>query len=686
MILGLSTPAEAQHLSFYGTPGLVDMPTADALPDGSLAFTTANYGPIWRNTVTFQLTPRISGSFRYAAQGELYTPGSEYFDRSFDLSILLVKEDDIWPAVSLGLRDFGGTGIYSGEYIVASKYVTPRLQVTGGIGWGRFAGRGAFDNPLGILDDRFETRPDLDTLTGEIGFSQWFRGDAAFFGGVKWHATDQLTLVAEYSSDTYDRESNISIDPQSSPYNFGLSYKFRNGLDMGAYYLYGNKVGVRFSYVIDPARPPVPGGQETAPPTLLPRATVAGQSWNLGRDERRAGAARDALRGRLSEQGIRLNGYRLDARTARVQIENQQFGATAQSVGRTARVLANTLDPSIETFDITLTRAGMPLTTVSVKRADLEEQEHALEGEWHMLARADITDAFGVGRASGVPGAYPRFSWGLSPYSAFSLFDPQEPLRYEFGVQLNAAWEPSPGLIFSGQLRKSLTSTIEEAKRRSDSVLPHVRSDAVLYAQQSDIEISHLTAEYFFRPREDVFGRVTAGYLEPMFGGISAELLWYPVNSRLALGAELNYAVQRDYDQLFGFQEYSVWSGHASAYYDLGRGYHGQLDVGRYLAGDWGATLTLDRRFKNGVKVGAFATLTDVSFDDFGEGSFDKGLFVEVPLSWIIGQPSQNTIGQTIRPIQRDGGARLNVRNRLYGVVEPSRGRQVTDSWGKFLR
>jgi len=685
-VVSMNSEASAETLSFYGTPGLIDMPTAGTLPDGALAFTAAKYGPIFRNTLSFQFSPRISGAFRYAAQGELTRPGGDYYDRSFDLIFLLKEETERWPAIALGLRDFGGTGIYSGEYIVASKYITPRLQFSAGIGWGRFASRGGFDNPLGILDDRFETRPVRDTLGGEFSASQWFRGDAALFGGVKWQATDRHTLVAEYSTDSYQRESNFAIEPPSSPWNFGLSYSFPSGVDLGAYYLYGNEIGFRFSYVLDPKRPRAPGGQETAPPALLPRSTVAGQTWNLGGANETASPTRDALQRRLNQQGVRLVGYRVDGGTAQVRIRNLRFDATAQAAGRTARVMANTLAPSIEDFEITFVEAGMDQTTIGVARTDLEQLEHDLEGEWHSLARADISDAFGGSSADTLPGAYPRFSWGLSPYTAFSLFDPDDPLRYELGVQLSAAFEPRAGLIFSGRLRKPFVSTIDDATRRSDSVLPHVRSDAVLYALESDLEISHLTAEYFFRPREDMFGRLTFGYLEPMFGGLSAELLWYPVEGRLALGAEVNYAVQRDYDQLFGFQDYDVWTGHLSAYYDFGQGYHGQLDVGRYLAGDWGATVTLDRRFKNGVKVGAFATFTDVSHEDFGEGSFDKGIFVEVPLSWITGQPSRETVSQLIRPIQRDGGARLNVRNRLYDVVDPYRGREIADSWGKFLR
>ncbi len=113
---------------------------------------------------------------------------------------------------------------------------------------------------------------------------------------------------------------------------------------------------------------------------------------------------------------------------------------------------------------------------------------------------------------------------------------------------------------------------------------------------------------------------IAGGYLENMYGGMSGELLRYPVASRLALGVEVAYAKQRDFDMLFGFQDYDVVTGHASAYYDLGNGFTTQVDVGRYLAKDWGATFGLDREFNNGFKIGGYFTLTDVSFDDFGEG------------------------------------------------------------------
>ena len=65
--------------------------------------------------------------------------------------------------------------------------------------------------------------------------------------------------------------------------------------------------------------------------------------------------------------------------------------------------------------------------------------------------------------------------------------------------------------------------------------------------------------------------------------------------------------------------------GHISFYYDAGM-FDLEINAGRYLAGDWGATTTISRVFGNGWEVGG-ATFTDVPFETFGEGSFDKGIY-----------------------------------------------------------
>ena len=88
----------------------------------------------------------------------------------------------------------------------------------------------------------------------------------------------------------------------------------------------------------------------------------------------------------------------------------------------------------------------------------------------------------------------------------------------------------------------------------------------------------------------------------------------------------------------------------------------------------------------NGWKIGAFATLTDVSADDFGEGSFDKGIMLTIPLAIGTGTPSREGTDVTIRSVQRDGGARLSVPDRLYELVREGHEPDVAASWGRFWR
>jgi hypothetical protein len=178
-----------------------------------------------------------------------------------------------------------------------------------------------------------------------------------------------------------------------------------------------------------------------------------------------------------------------------------------------------------------------------------------------------------------------------------------------------------------------------------------------------------------------------------MYAGVSAELLYKPVDSRLAFGAELNFVKPRAFDgglDLIGYNTASgtipKFNGHVSAYYDFENGFHGQVDVGRYLAGDYGATIAVDREFRNGWKVGAYATFTDASSKAFGEGSFDKGIRLTIPLTWASGRPSQTTSTMVLQSLTRDGGAKLDVDGRLYEKVRGYHRPAMSETWGRFWR
>ena len=111
-----------------------------------------------------------------------------------------------------------------------------------------------------------------------------------------------------------------------------------------------------------------------------------------------------------------------------------------------------------------------------------------------------------------------------------------------------------------------------------------------------------------------------------------------------------------------------------------------EINAGRYLAGDWGATTTVSRKFGSGWEVGGYATFTDVPFSQFGEGSFDKAIYVSVPIDWIISSPTQIKRRLTIRPITRDGGANLSSARNLYKQIRRSQNAEFQREFGRLWK
>jgi hypothetical protein len=164
-----------------------------------------------------------------------------------------------------------------------------------------------------------------------------------------------------------------------------------------------------------------------------------------------------------------------------------------------------------------------------------------------------------------------------------------------------------------------------------------------------------------------VVAEVRGGLLEDMYAGMGGQILWRPEMSRFAFGADLYQVWQRNYDRMFGLRSYEVMTGHISAYYNSP--YHDltfAVHAGRYLAGDRGATFEILRDFSTGVRLGVWATFTNVPFAKFGEGSFDKGIILHIPLQWGLPIWSQSSYDLHLSPLTRDGGQRLNSDDSLY--------------------
>ena len=703
----VAEPMLARNMSTYGLPGGIDTPTAETLPDGTLSasISWSDYGR--RANIGFQVLPGLTTVLRYSrVEGVTDYRNEDYIsDRSLDLRYQVVDEEGWRPAVAVGLQDFLGTGVYSGEYIVATKTVTPSVRVSAGLGWGALAGKPR------IFDDSGEG--------GTLNADEWFSGGAKPFASVSWQVNDRLTLVGEYSNDEYIARRRNGVTYQQgdkepgSNINLGAYYRWGEAYQAGLYTIGGKTIGAQFSMALNPRQSPYPSGLEKAPAPVRPRpapnADPEGWAGTWSQDPTAQPAIQKALGDAMADEGQVLEAMALSANRAEVRLRNQRYISQAEAIGRTARLMTRALPPSVETFVITSTADGVPTSSVTLRRSDVERLENTEASQ--IAAASALSDAGNPAGMVYTESAYPRFRWSIAPYLDLGVFSAEDGLTYEVGGEARASYEISPGLILTGALRQRAFGNIDQRgpgipgqrgehytpeeyeadpSLETNNGVPRVRSDTRMYTGNSSPVVPELTLAYYAKPTENVYTRVTAGLLERAYGGVSAEVLWKPATSNLGVGLEVNRVRKRDFDQLFSFRDYEVTTGHVSVYYEFtegfAKGFTAQLDVGQYLAGDKGATVSVTREFANGWQIGAFATKTDLSAEEFGEGSFDKGISLSIPITWATGQPTRDRASTTLRSLSRDGGARLDVNGRLYDRVRDAHNAKLYEGWGRFWR
>ena len=214
-----------------------------------------------RITLTFQATPWFEASARYSIVYGFFGEDGPLYDRSLGFKARLWREGRYMPQLAVGFLDIGGTAIFGGEYVVASKRFGP-IDATLGMGFGRLGSNGAFRNPLTFVSDRFKERDTSASIgeTGQFDFKDFFSGeDVGLFGGVQVQTPVRgLNLIAEYSADDYVNESTIGFYEPVSPINVGISYAPNNSFELGLGWINGREVSMRLSTRInlkDPVEP-----------------------------------------------------------------------------------------------------------------------------------------------------------------------------------------------------------------------------------------------------------------------------------------------------------------------------------------------------------------------------------------------------------------------------------------------
>ena len=609
----------------HGVVGLVNMPTARLYDAGSFGFTFYDGTPDQKMTMTASPFDWMEASFFYTnIQGKPY-PGYEYQDykdKGFNVKFR-VKEEGVFPAIAVGFNDFAGTGFYSSEYIVAS-YGVGKIDTHFGLGWGVLNDSNfSFKNPFTFINDSFASRTNVTKgRGGQIQLERYFSNEKVSpFFGISYALSKNTLLKAEH--DTTKVSDRLSYDLPEYRYSFGLEHTFKNKFTIGLSAQRGNFYSLKFIYRSDDT----PSKKSNYKYKKTKNDETLDQYENFIKN--------------LESNGVGVN--KIVEKGNSIGVEFSQF--THPSLDIIEEIIMQAKKDSGVEKDI---KADFRIANLKAY-SDIEDDY--LRNAKLIYEREDVRSFNSSTKL--------RIRPFLAGREGF--------FRYAILLENDNELVIANNFFFSSNLKYSIKDNFDDLIIPPVDVYPaQVRSDVKDYLRNFDqgVIIGRAQFDYHLSPSNNNHFMLTGGLLEEMFSGYGIEYLYYDAGKNYAFGLEAFNVKKRDYELRFGTLNYTNVTGSANFYY---RNYgsipfDAKVSYGEYLAGDTGFTFDVSRSFENGAKFGVFATFTDVTFDQFGEGSFDKGIYFKIPIY-------KNLVDYSWRPLTKDPGAGLNRKNTLHDLL-----------------
>ena len=667
--------------SNYGLTGILELPNARFMEEASLRFNFSSSYPNEYTSIVASPFNWLEASYRYAEiKNEKYGPAAysgnqSLKDKGFDIKFQLSKESFVKPSLALGFRDLAGTGLFSSEYIVASKKIR-NVDISLGLGWGLLGLEDSISNPFSSLSKTFDTRNSNFGQGGGFSYDSWFSGSTSIFGGLEYELRKYgLRFKMEY--DTSKPDMRMPIGKSKSRVNLGLAYSYSRNLVLSSSFERGDTFRLGFNlkgnFLKDTISKPKPKNV-----VILNKQ----QKDNLRKNNE---IFYRSLNRSLRDEQIYIQAANLEEEEVDIAIASSRFFSMTRSLGRATRIVSALSPDGVEKINIHAMNGDFEVAKISLDKKEFDLGDAAQGSYIELLGKSILSSESNkplYKNAKFMPKTnLPSFNWNMSPSIRHQIGGPE---GFYLGQLL---WRTDASIKFSRKFNLytsfgvNIYDTFSNLKNPSSSSLPHVRSDIQDYLREGKNHIQKFKFEYMSSPFKDTFIRLDAGLIEEMFGGIGGEVLYRPFNRKTSLGLSMHRLKQRDFDQRFSFREYETTSGHISIYSDLPYQINSQLMIGKYLAGDKGITIDLARRFKSGFTVGIFATKTNLSSEEFGEGSFDKGFYFSIPLNLFYSDFRTGAIALGLHPLTKDGGAILNQHNSLFSILGDTNRYSIERDW-----
>jgi len=671
--------------SNYGITGILEMPNARFMAEGSMRIGFSSSYPFEYTYISATPFSWFEASYKYTEEkNALYGPfaysGNQTLkDKGFDIKIKLLEEAYFLPEIAVGWNDLAGTGRFSAEYLTATKKIK-NVDFTVGLGWGRLGKDSNIKNPFIGINENFRSRSRGDGKGGTFNSKQWFSGEEiSIFSGLEYYSYRHgLIFKLEYDTTNPDlgtEQTKLQVD---SRFNFGIHRPINENLDLGVSFERGNQWRISFSVKSDYGRRPLV--QKNDPPKNIVRLNKR-QLDNISKDN---SVFYRSLNKSLREESILIQSATINDDSAQVFIAQNRFRSFPRAVGRTARMVSALSPQQVEEIRIIPMNGDTELYEVKLSRRYFDRLDAGNISTKELLNASEVNgvDQNKYKDSEFMPKIrFPEFFFNMSPSLRHQIGGPEAFYLGQLWWKVNSKVKFGRGLTLHTTLGFNIYNNFNQFNNPSQSDIPHVRSDIQEYLSEGENNIAKFKLDYIWSPKRDTFIKLDIGYLEEMFGGIGGEVYYRPFKSNFSTGIQLHKVRQRGYKQRFNFRDYETETGHIGFYYDFPKEINAQFLIGKYLAGDKGATIDLSRRFKNGFTLGVFATKTDLSAEEFGEGSFDKGFYFSIPMDSFFTKFRQGDISFGLHPLTKDGGAILHHTNSLHSLFGDTKYNSVLRDW-----
>ena len=609
-------------------------------------------------------------------------------DKGFNIKVSYNPEIKYLPKFAIGIDDIAGTGYFSREYIV-STFDLNHLKFTIGSGWGKYDMGKGFSNPLSIFSDHFKNRiSDKVSTGGTLNINEWFTGDASIFAGVEWFVPLGRGLRVKIENDPFDyfdfsagfrNDASYRLRKSDSNINYGLSFPLKNYGFIDLSFIKGNTVNLALTF------------GATFNDKLIKKNKITPKVSNNNKQL----TFYEDLLFNLKNNNILMqtasyipsqDNDNLDIAIA-ITYSNQIRSSSYTSF--IASQVANNHNINVNKINVTHTMLGMETNKVSYFKEDIDNLVNETPIEL-VIQRTEINPGKQANFLNNkyIPKtSFPALFQSISPNLVSHVGNPERFLFRGLVLQHEAEIQFTRSLTLTSNLKFTVEDNFRETLTGPGSpFLPHVRTDLMEYLIQSDDYISRMQLDYFWSPKKEIYTKVSAGIYEMMYGGYGAEILYKPFNSNFMIGIEAYRVKKRDFDQKLNFLDYETTTGHVNFNYHFNElGIVANLSVGKYLAKDTGYTLDLSRITSSGFRAGIFFTRTNVSAEEFGEGSFDKGFYFKIPFNLFSKNYTRQSLDFKLRPLTRDGGAKLENDKKLIDLINNASSNELKRGWNGFL-